>query len=122
MPTEDRGSAFGVVIAPEGATLDYTDRYMRQIEEILLPLPERQALFTATGLGFGGPGRVTNVASFGAFVDVGVHQDGLVHVSQIANHYVQDPSDELHVGQSVTVRVLEVDRQRRRIALTIKGV
>ena len=60
VPTEDRGAAFGIVIAPEGATLDYTDRYMRQIENILLPLPERRALFTATGLGFGGPGRVTN--------------------------------------------------------------
>ncbi len=60
VPTEDRGTAFGIVLAPEGATLDYTDRYMRQIEDILLPLPERQGLFSATGLGFGGPGRVTN--------------------------------------------------------------
>jgi multidrug efflux pump len=60
VPTEDRGIAFGIVIAPEGATLSYTDRYMRQIEAILLPLPERRGLFTATGLGFGGPGQVTN--------------------------------------------------------------
>jgi multidrug efflux pump len=60
VPTEDRGAAFGIVIAPEGATLDYTDRYMRQVEEVLLPIPERESLFTATGLGFGGPGRVTN--------------------------------------------------------------
>lgn len=60
VPVEDRGTAFGVMIAPEGATLDYSDRYMRQIESILLPLPEREGLFTATGLGFGGPGRVTN--------------------------------------------------------------
>ncbi len=60
VPTEDRGIAFGIVIAPEGATLEYTDRYMRQIEGILINLPERQGLFTATGLGFGGPGRVTN--------------------------------------------------------------
>ncbi|HEU4334953.1 MAG TPA: efflux RND transporter permease subunit, partial [Candidatus Eisenbacteria bacterium] len=60
VPTEDRGVAFGIVIAPEGSTLDYTDRYMREVESILLPLPERQGLFTATGLGFGGPGRVTN--------------------------------------------------------------
>jgi len=60
VPTEDRGVAFGIVIAPEGSTLEYTDRYMRQVESILLPLPERQGLFTATGLGFGGPGRVTN--------------------------------------------------------------
>ncbi|MGE5175426.1 MAG: efflux RND transporter permease subunit [Hyphomicrobiales bacterium] len=60
VPTEDRGVAFGIVIAPEGSTLEYTDRYMRQVESILLPLPERQGLFTATGLGFGGPGQVTN--------------------------------------------------------------
>jgi multidrug efflux pump len=60
IPTEDRGVAFGIVIAPEGSTLEYTDRYMRQVEAILLPLPERRGLFTATGLGFGGPGQVTN--------------------------------------------------------------
>jgi multidrug efflux pump len=60
VPTEDRGVAFGVVIAPEGSTLEYTDQYMRALENILLPLPERAGLFTATGLGFGGPGRVTN--------------------------------------------------------------
>ncbi len=60
VPTEDRGVGFGIVIAPEGATLDYTDTYMREIESILLDLPERRGLFTATGLGFGGPGRVTN--------------------------------------------------------------
>jgi multidrug efflux pump len=60
VPIEDRGTAFGIVIAPEGSTLEYTDRYMRMAEDILLPLPERQGLFTAVGLGFGGPGRVTN--------------------------------------------------------------
>ncbi|HOX25375.1 MAG TPA: efflux RND transporter permease subunit [Candidatus Krumholzibacteria bacterium] len=60
VPTEDRGIGFGIVIAPEGATLEYTDRYQRQIEEILLNLPERRGLFSAIGLGFGGPGRVTN--------------------------------------------------------------
>jgi len=60
VPTEDRGAAFGIVQAPEGATLEYTDRYMRQVESILLPVPERQALFSAVGLGFGGPGRVTD--------------------------------------------------------------
>lgn len=68
------------------------------------------------------PGVVTNLTHFGAFVDVGVHQDGLVHVSQIADRFVRDPADELNVGQSVRVRVLEVDLARRRIALTIKGV
>jgi multidrug efflux pump len=60
VPVEDRGLGFGIVIAPEGSTLEYTDRYMREAESILLPLPERDGLFTATGLGFGGPGRVTN--------------------------------------------------------------
>jgi multidrug efflux pump len=60
VPTEDRGVAFGIVLAPEGATLEYTDRYMRAVEQTLLNIPERRGLFTATGLGFGGPGRVTN--------------------------------------------------------------
>ncbi len=60
VPTEDRGIGYGIIIAPEGATLDYTDSYVRQIENRLLALPERRGLFTATGVGFGGPGNVTN--------------------------------------------------------------
>lgn len=64
VPTEDRGVGFGIVIAPEGATLDYTDRYVRQVENIILNLPETQGLFTATGVGFAGPGRVTNAFFF----------------------------------------------------------
>jgi multidrug efflux pump len=64
VPVEDRGIGFGIVIAPEGATLDYTDRYMRAIEKKLMALPERRGLFTAIGLGFGGPGRVTNGVMF----------------------------------------------------------
>jgi multidrug efflux pump len=60
VPTEDRGVGFGIVIAPEGATLEYTDAYMKQVEDVLLLIPERAAVFTATGLGFQGPGRVTN--------------------------------------------------------------
>lgn len=60
VPVEDRGIGFGIIIAPEGATLEYTDRYMREVEKRLLALPERRGLFTAVGLGFGGPGRVTN--------------------------------------------------------------
>lgn len=59
-PTEDRSIAFGFVLAPEGSTLDYMDRYMREIESILMPLPEREGLFVAAGLAFGGPGQVTN--------------------------------------------------------------
>jgi uncharacterized protein len=66
-------------------------------------------------------GVVTNVTAFGAFVDVGVHQDGLVHVSQLADRFVKDPSEVVKVGDKVKVRVLEVDLQRRRIALTRKS-
>jgi multidrug efflux pump len=60
VPTEDRGVGFGIIIAPEGATLEYTDKYMRQVEQRLLALPERKSLFSAIGLSFGGPGSVTN--------------------------------------------------------------
>jgi len=66
------------------------------------------------------PGVVTNVTNFGAFVDVGVHQDGLVHISQLADRFVVRPSDVVKVGQKVSVRVLDVDLERRRIALTMK--
>ncbi len=59
-PTEDRGLAFGIVLAPEGSTLSYMDRYLSEIESILLSVPEREGLFTAAGLAFGGPGQVTN--------------------------------------------------------------
>jgi uncharacterized protein len=65
-------------------------------------------------------GVVTNVTAFGAFVDVGVHQDGLVHVSQLADKFVKDPSDVVKVGDRLAVRVLEVDRARRRISLSAK--
>jgi uncharacterized protein len=66
------------------------------------------------------PGIVTNVTKFGAFVDIGVHQDGLVHVSQLADRYVKDPADVVKVRQQVQVRVLEVDAKRRRIALSLR--
>jgi protein Tex len=65
-------------------------------------------------------GTVTNVAAFGAFVDVGAHQDGLVHVSQLANKFVKDPKDVVKAGQIVKVKVVEVDVQRKRIALTMR--
>ena len=65
-------------------------------------------------------GVITNVTKFGAFVDIGVHQDGLIHISQLADQYVQDPSDVVSVGDVVRVKVLEVDPQRRRIAVTRK--
>ena len=66
------------------------------------------------------PGIVTNVTKFGAFVDVGVHQDGLVHISQLADRFVKDPADVVKVRQQVSVRVLEVDRERKRIALSLR--
>ncbi|MCI5141943.1 MAG: S1 RNA-binding domain-containing protein, partial [Candidatus Electrothrix sp. ATG1] len=66
------------------------------------------------------PGIVTNVTKFGAFVDIGVHQDGLVHISQLADRFVKDPAEVVKVGQQVTVRVLEVDQQRKRIALSLR--
>jgi uncharacterized protein len=65
-------------------------------------------------------GVITNVANFGAFVDIGVHQDGLVHISQLANKYVRDPKEVVKVGQKVKVKVLEIDLERRRIALSMK--
>lgn len=67
------------------------------------------------------PGLVTNVTAFGAFVDVGVHQDGLVHISQLADRYVKDPNEIVRVRQQVRVRVLEVDVARKRISLSMKN-
>ena len=68
------------------------------------------------------PGIVTNITAFGAFVDIGVHQDGLVHISQLANRRVNDPSEVVHLHQHVRVKVLEVDLRRHRISLTMKGL
>ena len=67
------------------------------------------------------PGIVTNVTAFGAFVDIGVHQDGLVHVSQLADRYVNDPNEVVRVRQKVRVRVLDVDMERKRIGLSMKS-
>ncbi len=68
------------------------------------------------------PGIVTNITAFGAFVDIGVHQDGLVHVSQMADRRVNDPAEVVHLHQHLKVKVLEVDSRRHRISLTLKGV
>lgn len=68
------------------------------------------------------PGLVTNVTKFGAFVDIGVHQDGLVHISQLADRFVKDPAEVVKVRQQVQVRVLEVDAKRGRIALSLRDV
>ena len=67
-------------------------------------------------------GTVRNVIDFGVFVDIGVHQDGLVHISQVCNRKIKHPSEILKVGDVVKVAVLEVDEKRKRISLTIKGV
>jgi protein Tex len=64
---------------------------------------------------------VTNVTAFGAFVDVGVHQDGLVHVSELADRFVKDPREVVKAGDVVKVRVKEVDIDRKRVALTMKS-
>ena len=67
-------------------------------------------------------GRVSNVTNFGAFVDIGVHRDGLVHVSELTNKWVADPREAVKVGEIVKVKVLEVDKQRERISLSIKAL
>ena len=67
-------------------------------------------------------GTVRNVVDFGAFVDIGVHEDGLVHISQLGEKYVKHPSEVLKVGDIVRVKVLEVDQKRGRISLTMRGV
>lgn len=68
------------------------------------------------------PGIITNITNFGAFVDIGVHQDGLVHISQLADRYVSDPTQVVKLHQHVKVRVIEVDRKRHRISLSMKDV
>ena len=68
------------------------------------------------------PGIVTNITNFGAFVDIGVHQDGLVHISQMANRRINHPLDVVKLHQHIRVRVIEVDRRRNRISLSMKGL
>jgi uncharacterized protein len=68
------------------------------------------------------PGIVTNITNFGAFVDIGVHQDGLVHISQLADRFVKDPNEIVKLHQHVRVRVMEVDSRRHRISLSMKGL
>ena len=67
-------------------------------------------------------GTVRNVIDFGAFVDIGVHQDGLVHISQICDKYIKHPSEVLKVGDIVTVKILSADPEKKRISLTMKGI
>ena len=67
-------------------------------------------------------GTVRNVIDFGVFVDIGVHQDGLVHISQVSSKFIKHPSEAVSVGDVVKVAVLDVDQKRGRISLTMKGV
>ena len=67
-------------------------------------------------------GTVRNVIDFGAFVDIGVHQDGLVHISQMTDRYIKHPLEAVSVGDVVDVKILSVDMDKKRIALTMKGV
>jgi len=66
-------------------------------------------------------GIITNVANFGAFVDIGVHQDGLVHISQLADRFIDDPKQVVKVGQVVKVRVLEINEKLKRISLSMRS-
>jgi len=67
-------------------------------------------------------GIVTNLTNFGAFVDLGIHENGLIHKSQIADEFVSNPGDYLKLNQRVKVKILELDKSRKRINLTLKGV
>jgi uncharacterized protein len=67
-------------------------------------------------------GVVTNVTRFGAFVDVGVHQDGLVHISELSNKFIKDPSEAVKAGQIVKVKVLSADARTKRVSLSIKAL
>ena len=67
------------------------------------------------------PGIVSNITNFGCFVDLGVHVKGLIHISQMADRFVKDPSEVVHIGEQVRVRVIEVDSKRQRIALSLKN-
>jgi uncharacterized protein len=67
-------------------------------------------------------GRVTNLTKFGAFVDIGIKENGLIHTSQISDSYITDPSEVLSIDQEVTVKVMDVDLERKRIQLSMKMV
>ena len=68
------------------------------------------------------PGIITNITNFGAFVDIGVHQDGLIHISQLADKFVSDPTQVVRLHQHVRVRVTQIDNRRNRIGLSMKHI
>ncbi len=94
----------------------------RDPRDSFVPFSFREDIFELKDLqpGMTCPGIVTNVTNFGAFVDIGIHQDGLVHLSQLANRFVRDPHEVVSPGDRVTVRVLEVNAEKKQIALTMK--
>lgn len=94
----------------------------RDPRETFVPFSFREDIFELKDLkpGLSCPGIVTNVTNFGAFVDIGVHQDGLVHISQLANRFVDDPQKVVSPGDRVTVRVLEVNIEKKQISLSMK--
>jgi uncharacterized protein len=68
------------------------------------------------------PGIVGNITNFGAFVDLGIKENGLIHLSQMADRYISDPSEVVSIHQHITVKVLSIDKERKRIQLTLKGI
>jgi len=95
----------------------------RDPRESFTPFSFRQDIHELTDLqpGMVCPGIVTNVTNFGAFIDIGVHQDGLCHISQLADRFVKDPKEIVSAGDRVNVRVLEVKLDRKQIALTLRS-
>jgi len=110
-----------VQLLADGATVPFIVRCRKEVTGSLDEVAVRgRARHRRPGPGMVLPGIVTNVTAFGAFVDIGVHQDGLVHVGQLADRYVKDPNEVVRVRQHVQVRVLRVDAGRKRISLSIK--
>jgi protein Tex len=95
----------------------------RDPRESFVPFAFREDIFELKDLqpGMTCPGIVTNVTNFGAFVDIGIHQDGLVHLSQLANRFVRDPREVVNPGDRVVVRVMEVNQEKKQISLTMKA-
>jgi uncharacterized protein len=102
--------------------LEELSRPGRDPREIFEPFTFADGIETVQDLraGMTLPGMVTNITNFGAFVDVGVHQDGLVHISQLSDRFVKDPAQVVKVQEKVTVTVLDVDLERNRISLSMK--
>ena len=100
-------------------------QHLSEVSASLPPLPSEgsgEATLSDLIIGMELPGIVTNITNFGAFVDIGVHQDGLVHISQLSDRFVTDPTQVIRLHQHVRVRVVEVDMRRKRIALSMKNI